>query len=106
MEVILTRFRKLFGCPKLPHCQYLLDYYIALTAELKKDGINIKDAAEILGVPRSLSILVIVRVTKHLNLSRTMYLTKNYPQQSKWPVTAIPFMAIAVFALYSDANLT
>lgn len=35
-----------------------------------------------------------------------MYLIKNYPQQSKWPVTAIPFMAIAVFALYSDANLT
>jgi DNA-binding NtrC family response regulator len=30
-----------------------LDYYTALTAELKKDGINIKDAAEILGVPRS-----------------------------------------------------
>ena len=29
-----------------------------------------------------------------------MYLIKNYPQQSKWPVTAIPFMAIAVFALY------
>jgi len=29
-----------------------------------------------------------------------LYQTKNYPQQSKWPVTAIPFMAIAVFALY------
>jgi len=77
-----------------------------LANELKKDGISIKDAAAILAVPRSRFYPRNVRVTKHLNLSRTMYLIKNYPQQSKWPVTAILFMAIAVFALYSDANLT
>ena len=43
-------------------------------------------------------ILVIVRVIKLLNLSRAMYLIKNCPQQLKWPVIAILFMAIAVFA--------
>jgi transposase-like protein len=36
-----------------------------------------------LGVPRSWFYPRIVRVTKHLNLSRTIYLIKNYPQQSK-----------------------
>ena len=81
-------------------------HFAALAAELRKDGISTKDAAEILGVSHSRFYPRYRKSIKLLNLSRAMYLIKNCPQQLKWPVIAILFMAIAVFALYSGANLT
>ena len=77
-----------------------------MVTELREDGISIKDAAEILGVPRSQFY------PRNRKSNRTPKPKQNYVPDKKLSAAIkiacnrYPLYGIAVFALYLDANLT